>query len=257
MPVIVRGEGAYVWDQHGKRYLDGLAGLFTSQIGHGRTELAEAGAKQAEDAGLLPAVDLRPPQGDRAGRAGGEPRPRRPQPRLLHHRRLRGGRVRLEAGPPVLPPHRPAAADQGDQPLHRLPRDLDGRALHHRHPRTAHAVRAAGARRDQGAEHQLLPARSYADDEVAFGRWAADEIERAICRRGPTPSRPSSSSRSRTPAGASRRRRATSSGCARSVTVTACCSSPTRSSAPSADSGTGSARSATTTSPTSSRWPRA
>jgi adenosylmethionine-8-amino-7-oxononanoate aminotransferase len=36
---MVRGEGAYVWDQHGKRYLDGLAGLFTSQLGHGRTEL--------------------------------------------------------------------------------------------------------------------------------------------------------------------------------------------------------------------------
>ena len=40
------GRGPYVWDQHGKRYLDGLAGLFTSQIGHGRIELAEA-ARQA------------------------------------------------------------------------------------------------------------------------------------------------------------------------------------------------------------------
>ena len=69
VPVMVRGEGAYVWDQHGKSYLDGLAGLFTSQIGHGRTELAEAGAKQAEHPGLLPAVDLRPPPGHRAGRA--------------------------------------------------------------------------------------------------------------------------------------------------------------------------------------------
>ena len=54
VPVIVRGEGAYVWDQHGKRYLDGLAGLFTSQIGHGRTELAEAGAKQAETLAYFP-----------------------------------------------------------------------------------------------------------------------------------------------------------------------------------------------------------
>ena len=38
VPVIVRGKGACVWDQHGKRYLDGLAGLFTSQIGLGRTD---------------------------------------------------------------------------------------------------------------------------------------------------------------------------------------------------------------------------
>ena len=54
VPVMVRGEGAYVWDQHGRRYLDGLAGLFTSQIGHGRTELAEAGAKQAGELAYFP-----------------------------------------------------------------------------------------------------------------------------------------------------------------------------------------------------------
>ncbi|HEX9551893.1 MAG TPA: aspartate aminotransferase family protein, partial [Streptosporangiaceae bacterium] len=36
IPMIVRGDGQYVFDQHGKRYLDGLAGLFVSQIGHGR-----------------------------------------------------------------------------------------------------------------------------------------------------------------------------------------------------------------------------
>ena len=46
VPVIVRGEGQYVYDSRGKRYLDGLAGLFVSQIGHGRKEVAEAGARQ-------------------------------------------------------------------------------------------------------------------------------------------------------------------------------------------------------------------
>ena len=54
MPVIVRGSGPYVYDQHGKRYLDGLAGLFVSQIGHGRTELAEAGAAQASQLAYFP-----------------------------------------------------------------------------------------------------------------------------------------------------------------------------------------------------------
>src|SRR5665213_344050 len=54
VPVMVRGEGAYVWDQHGKRYLDGLAGLFTSQIGHGRTELGEAAAKQSSELAYFP-----------------------------------------------------------------------------------------------------------------------------------------------------------------------------------------------------------
>ncbi|HEV3369744.1 MAG TPA: hypothetical protein VG074_09275, partial [Acidimicrobiales bacterium] len=37
IPVVVRGEGVWVYDQHGKRYFDGLSGLFTSQVGHGRT----------------------------------------------------------------------------------------------------------------------------------------------------------------------------------------------------------------------------
>ena len=45
VPVIVRGEGPYVWDAQGRRYLDALAGLFVNQLGHGRTDLAEAAAQ--------------------------------------------------------------------------------------------------------------------------------------------------------------------------------------------------------------------
>lgn len=54
VPVIVRGEGVYLYDSQGKRYLDGLAGLFVSQLGHGRTELAEAARKQAEKLAFMP-----------------------------------------------------------------------------------------------------------------------------------------------------------------------------------------------------------
>ena len=54
VPIIARGEGCYVWDQHGKRYLDGLSGLFTVQVGHGRSELGQAAAKQAETLGYFP-----------------------------------------------------------------------------------------------------------------------------------------------------------------------------------------------------------
>jgi adenosylmethionine-8-amino-7-oxononanoate aminotransferase len=53
-PIIERGDGCYVWDQHGKRYLDGLAGLFTVQVGHGRLELAEAASKQAAELAYFP-----------------------------------------------------------------------------------------------------------------------------------------------------------------------------------------------------------
>jgi adenosylmethionine-8-amino-7-oxononanoate aminotransferase len=54
VPVIVRGEGAYVYDIHGKRYLDALGGLFVNQLGHGRTDLVEAAAKQAGELAFFP-----------------------------------------------------------------------------------------------------------------------------------------------------------------------------------------------------------
>src|SRR5436189_2220232 len=49
VPIIVRGEGPYVWDEHGNRYIDGLSALFCVNAGHGRTELGEAAARQVEE----------------------------------------------------------------------------------------------------------------------------------------------------------------------------------------------------------------
>src|SRR5262245_66381243 len=54
VPIIARGEGPYVWDTTGKRYIDGLAGLFVVQAGHGRHELADAAAKQAGELAFFP-----------------------------------------------------------------------------------------------------------------------------------------------------------------------------------------------------------
>src|SRR5687768_3648990 len=36
VPVLVKGDGCYVYDEHGKRYLDGLSALFCVNAGHGR-----------------------------------------------------------------------------------------------------------------------------------------------------------------------------------------------------------------------------
>src|SRR3954452_1569577 len=66
LPIIVRGEGSYVWDEHGKRYLDGLSALFCVNAGHGRTELGEAAAEQIKELGFYtnwsyahpPAIEL-------------------------------------------------------------------------------------------------------------------------------------------------------------------------------------------------------
>jgi adenosylmethionine-8-amino-7-oxononanoate aminotransferase len=49
IPIIARGEGCYVYDEHGKRYLDGLSALFCVNSGHGREELAEAAAAQMRE----------------------------------------------------------------------------------------------------------------------------------------------------------------------------------------------------------------
>ncbi|MGI8801429.1 MAG: aspartate aminotransferase family protein [Solirubrobacteraceae bacterium] len=49
IPIIVRGDGCYVYDEHGRRYLDGLSALYCVNVGHGREELAEAAAVQARE----------------------------------------------------------------------------------------------------------------------------------------------------------------------------------------------------------------
>ena len=53
-PIMVRGEGCRVWDAAGRSYLDGLAGLFVVQVGHGRRELAEVAARQAGELAFFP-----------------------------------------------------------------------------------------------------------------------------------------------------------------------------------------------------------
>jgi adenosylmethionine-8-amino-7-oxononanoate aminotransferase len=54
VPVIARGNGCWVEDARGNRYFDGLSGLFTVQVGHGRAELAAAAARQAETLECFP-----------------------------------------------------------------------------------------------------------------------------------------------------------------------------------------------------------
>jgi len=54
VPIIVKGNGHHIWDDKGKRYIDGLSGLFVVNAGHGRTRLAEAAARQAEELAFFP-----------------------------------------------------------------------------------------------------------------------------------------------------------------------------------------------------------
>ncbi len=54
VPVIVKGDGHHVWDSRGKKYFDGLSGLFVVNAGHGRKRLAQAAARQAEELAFFP-----------------------------------------------------------------------------------------------------------------------------------------------------------------------------------------------------------
>jgi len=185
VPVIVRGEGAYVWDQHGKRYLDGLAGLFTSQIGHGRTELAEAGAKQAETLAYFPLWTYAHPRAVElaqrvAGHApgdlnrvfftsGGSEAVESAWKLARQYFRLTGQPQRTKVISRYIAYH---GTSMGALSITGIP-DL----------RTPFEPLVPGAIKVPNTN--FYRAELFADDEVAFGRWAADEIERAIVREGP------------------------------------------------------------------------
>jgi len=185
VPVIVRGEGAWVWDQHGTRYLDGLAGLFTTQIGHGRTELAEAGAKQAETLAYFPlwtyahprAIELAERLADLAPgdlnhvffTTGGSEGVESAWKLARQYFRVKGQPQRTKVISRYIAYH---GTSMGALSITGIP-DL----------RTPFEPLVPGAIKVTNTN--FYRADIYVDDEVAFGRWAADEIERAIELEGP------------------------------------------------------------------------
>ena len=65
---IVRGEGCWVWDSSGRRYLDAMAGLWCVNIGYGRQAIAEAVAEQMRQLPYYPLTQSHPPAARLAGR---------------------------------------------------------------------------------------------------------------------------------------------------------------------------------------------
>ena len=84
-PIITRGEGVYIFDDKGKRYIDGLSGLFVVNAGHGRKRLAEVAAKQAEELAFFPIWSYAHPSAiELADRLAGYA-PGNPLARLINH----------------------------------------------------------------------------------------------------------------------------------------------------------------------------
>jgi adenosylmethionine-8-amino-7-oxononanoate aminotransferase len=52
-PVIVRGEGCWLWDEDGRRYLDACGGAFVANLGHGLPVVGDAMAQQARRVGYV------------------------------------------------------------------------------------------------------------------------------------------------------------------------------------------------------------
>jgi hypothetical protein len=185
VPVIVRGEGQYVYDQNGKRYLDGLAGLFVSQIGHGRTEVAEAGARQASELAYFPLWSYAHPQAIQlaerlAALAPGD---------LNRVFFTTSGSEAVESAWKLAKQYFKAIGQPSRYKV------LSRSIAYHGTSMGALAITGLpgikepfeplppGGVRVPNTNFYRAPA-FVADDETAFGVWAADEIERAIQREG-------------------------------------------------------------------------
>jgi adenosylmethionine-8-amino-7-oxononanoate aminotransferase len=186
VPVIVRGEGQYVFDQNGKRYLDGLAGLFVSQIGHGRTELAEAGARQASELAYFPLWSYAHPRAIElaerlANVAPGD---------LSRVFFTTSGSEAVESAWKLAKQYFKAIGQPTRYKV--LSRDI----AYHGTSMGALAITGLpgikepfeplppGGVRVANTNFYRAPG-FVADDLNAFGQWAADEIERTILREGP------------------------------------------------------------------------
>lgn len=59
--IVEKGEGSWITDQNGNRYLDGMSGLWCVNVGYGREELAEAAAEQIKKIAYTPMTNSHEP----------------------------------------------------------------------------------------------------------------------------------------------------------------------------------------------------
>ncbi|HSF37664.1 MAG TPA: aspartate aminotransferase family protein [Nocardioides sp.] len=186
MPLIVRGEGHKIWDSHGREYIDGLAGLFVVQVGHGREELAEAAAKQAKELAFFPLWSFAHPRAvelaDRvAAMAPGD---------LNRVFFTTGGGEAVESAWKLAKQYYKLT---GKPNKHKV---ISRAVAYHGTPQGALSITGIPPLKEMfeplvpGA-HKVPNTNFYrrpeyvGDDEKAFGRWAADRIAEAIEFEGP------------------------------------------------------------------------
>ena len=185
VPVIARGEGPYIWDDKGKRYLDGLAGLFVVQAGHGRAELAEAAAKQAKELAFFPLWSYAHPKAIELAERLADLAPGD----LNRVFFTTGGGEAVESAWKVAKQYFKLT---GKPMKHKV---ISRAIAYHGTPQGALSI--TGIPAAKAMFEPLVPgahkvpntnfyrAPEHGDDLEAFGRWAADRIEEAIEFEGP------------------------------------------------------------------------
>src|ERR1700730_12604646 len=186
VPVIVRGSGAYVFDQRGRRYLDGLSGLFVSQVGHARQEIAEAGARQATELAYFPLWSYAHPKAIELAARLAELAPGD----LNRVFFTTSGSEAVESAWKLAKQYFKLTGQPGRYKV--ISRDIAY------HGTSMGALAITGLADIKHPFEPLVPGGVrvpntnfyrapdfLAGDEAEFGQWAADEIERAILREGP------------------------------------------------------------------------
>ncbi len=185
IPVIVRGDGHYVYDSRGRRYLDALSGLFTSQLGHGHAELAAAATAQLAELAYFPLWTYAHPSAIRLAAKLAELAPGD----LNRVFFTMGGGDAVEAAWKLARQYHQSRGDH--QRFKVISRNLayHGSSLGALSITSLPSIRQPFEPLVPGAvkvpNTNIYRAAHYADDPEAFSRWAADEIEAAILREGP------------------------------------------------------------------------
>ena len=261
VPIIVRGDGCYLEDSNGKRYLDALAGLFSVNIGYSfGEEIGQAALEQmrelpfytnwsyahpraielaAEVASLAPG-DLNrvffcsggSEAVESAWKLARQYYAARGEKNLRGARHSRRSRRRAGArGRPRRDRRRrrvAAAPLQGDRAPHRLPRnDAWARSRSTASRRSARRSSRSSPRCGTSRTRTATTARPTRPRRSSRSSSSTSSSRRSS-RWGRRRSASCTWSRCRTPAAASRRPRATGAACARSATATTSCSRPTR-----------------------------
>jgi len=185
IPIMVRGEGAYVYDQRGKKYLDGISSLFTSQLGHGRKDLAEAAKAQAETLAYFPLWTYAHPNAINLAEKLSQIAPGD----LNRVFFTSGGAESVESAWKLARQYHHLNGDHGRYKV--ISRDIAY------HGTTMGALTITSLDSYRQPYEPLVPgaikipntnfyrALQHGDDLEAFGLWSAQQIEEAILREGP------------------------------------------------------------------------